>query len=115
MKPATCAFLPTSTPTYKVSWASMGRASGPRPDDDVGGMSRPCLSRIFAQHFRDIHCEGGWRSGTPWACLYQLRTRSMASTSYQVYQHAPPDFFQESSSKAVVGFCGIFSSRERPH
>jgi hypothetical protein len=38
----------------------------------------------------------------------------VASTSYQVYLSRPPDFFQESSSKAFVGFCGIFSSWERP-
>ena len=38
-----------------------------------------------------------------------------ASTSYQVCLLRPPDFFQESSSKAIAGFCGIFSSRERPN
>src|SRR5438067_8318549 len=36
------------------------------------------------------------------------------STSYQVCLPRPPGFFQESSSKAFAGFCGIFSSRERP-
>lgn len=35
------------------------------------------------------------------------------STSYQVCLPRPPGFFQESSSKAFAGFCGIFASRER--
>ena len=38
-----------------------------------------------------------------------------ASTSYQVCLPRPPDFFQESSSKTVTGFCGVLSSRERPN
>src|SRR5712692_2016127 len=58
---------------------------------------------------------GGWRSGTPWVCLYQLRTRSMAFNLVSGVPTRPPGFFQESSSKAFAGFCGIVASRERPH
>src|SRR6266567_7949038 len=110
-KPATWARLPTSTPTHKVSWESWGRATRSGREDGLRGISYSCLSGILAG---DTHAKGGWRSGIPWACLYQLRTRSMAFNLVSGVRPRPPGFFQESSSKAFAGFCGIVSSRERP-
>ena len=45
----------------------------------------------------------GWRSGIPWMCLCQLRTRSVAFNLVSGVRTHPPDFFQESSSKAWQG------------
>ena len=57
---------------------------------------------------------GGWRSGIPWACLYQLRTRSVASTPYQVCQHAPQIFFKSQAPKRSQGSAGSFPAGSDP-
>ncbi len=77
-------------------------------------MSHSCLSGVFAW---------GKRSDYPWWVEKRdpvdvplpTSDQKSASTSYQVCLRRPPDFFQESSSKAFAGFCGIVSSRERPN
>src|SRR5438067_8318550 len=44
---------------------------------------------------------GGWRSGIPWACLYQLRTRSMAFNLVSGVLATPPRFFSRVKLQSV--------------
>src|SRR5205807_7753182 len=78
------------------------------------GMSHSCLSGIFAWGKRSDYPLVGGEAG-PADVPLPTSDQKSASTSYQVCLLRPPDFFQESSSKAIAGFCGIFSSRERPN
>lgn len=61
-----------------------------------------------------LHHQSRRRSKVPWARLYQLRMRSMASKLGLGVRTRPPAFKQESSSKGGIGFCGTYFGGERP-
>ena len=101
MNPATCACLPTSTPTYKVSRESMGRGTRSGREDVVRGMSHPAFPASLPAAWLLQHTEyvGG-----------EARSRGRASTNFgpEVWlqphircANTPPRFFSRVKLQSV--------------
>lgn len=110
MKPATCAcqYLLRHTRSRDES---MGRGTRSGREAVLRGMSHPTFPASLPTAWLLQHTQYvGEEAGSTLPCLYQLRTRSVASTPYQVCQHAPRFFSRVKLQSVLRGLRDLFQS-----